>query len=192
MFHAYFFLIRRICCWYVLHLHNMKWAKWGSLLKIGEFMHDYDLATTIQYAAVFFILKIRSIFNWTLFSYFLSYKNRQKIHNQNIIQLPKTSTCWESLVQIVNIHRKNSLFPIFTKFQKCLDKDPAKRWSCERLMSHPLFEDYLLKHREDSMEHSDSHKSNRSRDKSKVFEIFVSYFAFFFALELHELYLTLS
>ncbi|XP_055306048.1 cyclin-dependent kinase-like 1 isoform X2 [Sitodiplosis mosellana] len=51
--------------------------------------------------------------------------------------------------------------------RKCLDKDPAKRWSCERLMNHPLFEDYLAKHRDDSVEHPDSYKSIRSRDKSK-------------------------
>lgn len=38
-------------------------------------------------------------------------------------------------------------------------------------MSHPLFEDYLAKQREDSVDHSDPYKSNRLRDKSKVFFI---------------------
>lgn len=38
-------------------------------------------------------------------------------------------------------------------------------------MNHPLFEDYLAKHRDDSVEQTDSYKSIRSRDKSKVFNV---------------------
>lgn len=62
------------------------------------------------------------------------------------------------------------VFFCFFPFQKCLDKDPAKRWSCERLLGHPLFEDYLAKHKDDTAVHSDPYKTNRSRDKSKVFK----------------------
>ena len=29
--------------------------------------------------------------------------------------------------------------------QKCLDKDPAKRWSCEQLLQHPFFERHSFK-----------------------------------------------
>ena len=29
--------------------------------------------------------------------------------------------------------------------QKCLDKDPAKRWSCEQLLQHPFFERFSFK-----------------------------------------------
>lgn len=57
---------------------------------------------------------------------------------------------------------------IIHQLQKCLDKDPARRWTCERLMGHPLFLDYLAKHKDDLLEQTESHKSNRSRDKSKV------------------------
>lgn len=32
--------------------------------------------------------------------------------------------------------------------QKCLDKDPAKRWSCEKLIKHSYFDDYIAKQRE--------------------------------------------
>lgn len=34
---------------------------------------------------------------------------------------------------------------MFSGTQKCVDKDPAKRWSCERLLMHPYFEDYVAK-----------------------------------------------
>lgn len=52
------------------------------------------------------------------------------------------------------------------KKQKCLDKDPAKRWPCERLLNHPLFEEYIARRKEAAAEQSDD--SNRLREKSKV------------------------
>ena len=30
-------------------------------------------------------------------------------------------------------------------FQKCLDKDPAKRWSCEQLLNHGFFDRHSFK-----------------------------------------------
>lgn len=36
------------------------------------------------------------------------------------------------------------LFP----FQKCLDKDPSRRWSCDRLLTHSYFEDYVKRQKE--------------------------------------------
>lgn len=53
--------------------------------------------------------------------------------------------------------------------QRCLDKDPEKRWTCERLLSHPLFDEYLAK-RKDAPDYVDSYKPNRIREKiiSKV------------------------
>ncbi|XP_039950372.1 cyclin-dependent kinase-like 1 isoform X1 [Bactrocera neohumeralis] len=38
--------------------------------------------------------------------------------------------------------------------KKCLDKDPAKRWSCEKLIKHSYFDDYVAKQRE--LEHVNS------------------------------------
>lgn len=38
--------------------------------------------------------------------------------------------------------------------KKCLDKDPAKRWSCDKLIKHSYFEDYIAKQRE--LEHANS------------------------------------
>ncbi|XP_061394215.1 cyclin-dependent kinase-like 1 isoform X1 [Musca vetustissima] len=32
--------------------------------------------------------------------------------------------------------------------KKCLDKDPAKRWPCEKLVKHSYFDDYIAKQRE--------------------------------------------
>lgn len=50
--------------------------------------------------------------------------------------------------------------------QKCLDKDPAKRWTCERLLNHPLFDEYIARRKEAASEQNDD--SNRPREKSKV------------------------
>ncbi|XP_030381189.1 cyclin-dependent kinase-like 1 isoform X1 [Scaptodrosophila lebanonensis] len=38
--------------------------------------------------------------------------------------------------------------------KKCLDKDPAKRWPCDKLIKHSYFDDYLAKQRE--LEHINS------------------------------------
>ena len=32
--------------------------------------------------------------------------------------------------------------------QKCLDKDPSKRWSCDRLLTHAYFEDFAKRQKE--------------------------------------------
>lgn len=61
----------------------------------------------------------------------------------------------------------SSLFCLFTnQSQKCLDKDPAKRWTCERLMHHSLFEDYIARRKDASADQADD--PNRLREKSKV------------------------
>ena len=33
----------------------------------------------------------------------------------------------------------------FFHFQKCLDKDPARRWSCEQLLHHNFFKQHSFK-----------------------------------------------
>lgn len=48
--------------------------------------------------------------------------------------------------------------------KKCLDKDPAKRWSCDRLSVHPYFDDYKLKCKELETENEDDSKQ---REKAK-------------------------
>jgi cyclin-dependent kinase-like len=56
-------------------------------------------------------------------------------------------------------------------FQKCLDKDPNKRWSCERLLTHPYFEDYIVKEKEEvttNIQETSSTANNRNREKSKI------------------------
>lgn len=130
---------------------------------------------------ILFSLRIRSIFGWT---FFLFGKFSQKVDTkwtfENNLEYQIGIEIGKMLLQsyyqkisfkirLLSWQWEVDFDVLFSLFQKCLDKDPAKRWSCERLMGHPLFEDYLAKHKEDSMEHSDSHKSNRSRDKSKVF-----------------------
>lgn len=49
-------------------------------------------------------------------------------------------------------------------FQKCVDKDPAKRWTCQQLLNHPYFDSYRA-----SLPVSDIPESARhARDKSRV------------------------
>ncbi|XP_062539033.1 cyclin-dependent kinase-like 1 isoform X1 [Armigeres subalbatus] len=53
--------------------------------------------------------------------------------------------------------------------KKCLDKDPAKRWSCERLVTHPYFEDYVSKQKEIEQTITLENQKQNSRDlKSKI------------------------
>lgn len=54
--------------------------------------------------------------------------------------------------------------------KKCLDKDPNKRWNCDRLSTHPYFEDYKAKYKE--MEAMSStpqtqYNTNKQSDKTK-------------------------
>lgn len=45
-----------------------------------------------------------------------------------------------------------------------MDKDPTKRWTCERLITHSYFEDYIAKRKEIEM----TMNLNPNREKSKV------------------------
>jgi cyclin-dependent kinase-like len=55
------------------------------------------------------------------------------------------------------------------KFKKCLDKDPNKRWSCDRLVMHPYFEDYIVKtNKEPEVTQTLPDSSSRQREKSKL------------------------
>ncbi|CAO1300513.1 unnamed protein product [Diamesa hyperborea] len=51
--------------------------------------------------------------------------------------------------------------------KKCLDKDPNKRWSCERLAQHPYFEDFVVKNKEPEIT-TNLQPDNRNREKSKI------------------------
>lgn len=44
------------------------------------------------------------------------------------------------------------LFIDFPLLQKCLDKDPAKRYSCEQLLSHAFFKNFTFKFPESELE----------------------------------------
>lgn len=50
--------------------------------------------------------------------------------------------------------------------QKCLDKDPVKRWSCERLLTHSYFDDYVAK-----LSEIENHSAMniKTREKLKVY-----------------------
>nr|CAD7451994.1 unnamed protein product [Timema tahoe] len=48
---------------------------------------------------------------------------------------------------------------------KCLDKDPAKRWSCEQLLRHPYFDNFHFKMPESELDEFE--KLRRLRDRSR-------------------------
>jgi serine/threonine protein kinase len=50
--------------------------------------------------------------------------------------------------------------------QKCVDKDPARRWSCEQLLRHPYFDNFHFKIPESELEEFD--KLRKLRDRSRV------------------------
>jgi cyclin-dependent kinase-like len=47
--------------------------------------------------------------------------------------------------------RTLSNFQMIDFLKKCLDKDPAKRWTCERLLTHSFFSDYAAQEKEMEM-----------------------------------------
>lgn len=51
-----------------------------------------------------------------------------------------------------------------------MDKDPSKRWSCERLIQHPYFDDYIVKTKETEVTTSlpPPPDSSRHREKMKI------------------------
>ncbi|PSN34748.1 Cyclin-dependent kinase-like 1 [Blattella germanica] len=50
--------------------------------------------------------------------------------------------------------------------KKCVDKDPARRWSCEQLLRHPYFDNFHFKIPESELEEFE--KLRRLRDRSRV------------------------
>lgn len=53
--------------------------------------------------------------------------------------------------------------------QKCLDKDPNKRWSCDRLLQHPYFDDYIDKTKDQEIPTTLNETRERQlREKSKI------------------------
>ena len=47
---------------------------------------------------------------------------------------------------------------MYKQFQKCLDKDPAKRWSCEQLLTHGWFKGYTFKFPDHELEQFDRYR----------------------------------
>lgn len=54
----------------------------------------------------------------------------------------------------------------YVSLQKCVDKDPARRWSCEQLLRHPYFDNFHFKIPESELEEFE--KLRRLRDRSRV------------------------
>lgn len=55
--------------------------------------------------------------------------------------------------------------------KKCLDKDPTKRWSCEKLTKHSYFDDYIAKQRE--LEHVNSLEAANLRQQQLASQQFM-------------------
>jgi cyclin-dependent kinase-like len=56
------------------------------------------------------------------------------------------------------------------KIQKCLDKDPNKRWSCDRLLQHPYFDDFIDKTKDQEITTAtlNDTRERQLREKSKI------------------------
>jgi serine/threonine protein kinase len=52
-------------------------------------------------------------------------------------------------------------------FQKCVDKDPAKRLTCDQLLAHPFFRNFSFKYPDPADEY-DGQKRVRERDRARV------------------------
>ena len=62
------------------------------------------------------------------------------------------------------MHLIKSNFNLY--FQKCVDKDPAKRLTCEQLLAHPFFRNFSFKYPE--LEDYEGQKRVRERDRARV------------------------
>lgn len=58
----------------------------------------------------------------------------------------------------------------YVESQKCLDKDPSKRWTCDKLLTHPLFDDYIAKRKEIAAEQYDAIEANRTKSKVRIIQ----------------------
>lgn len=67
--------------------------------------------------------------------------------------------------QITPLSQKMSMCNAVTLdfLEKCLDKDPGKRWTCEQLLRHPYFENFNFK-----IDDGDAHQFEKmTREKSR-------------------------
>jgi hypothetical protein len=55
------------------------------------------------------------------------------------------------------IHSEKNLHENILNFKCCLAMDPNKRWSCEALLEHPYFDNYLM-------------ETKREENKSKAYQ----------------------
>nr|XP_049704478.1 cyclin-dependent kinase-like 1 isoform X3 [Helicoverpa armigera] len=76
--------------------------------------------------------------------------------------LPEPSTVEPLEKKIPQRYSCNELVLDF--MNKCLDKDPMVRWTCEQLLRHPIFENFLF-----TVPHSDHEEYERSRRAQREF-----------------------
>lgn len=57
----------------------------------------------------------------------------------------------------------------FILSQRCLDKEPTKRWTCEELLSHPYFQHFQFELPDQELE--DFEKLRKHKDRSRVREL---------------------
>ncbi|KAL0819422.1 hypothetical protein ABMA28_007528 [Loxostege sticticalis] len=70
--------------------------------------------------------------------------------------LPEPTTIEPLEKKIPQRYANNDLIIDF--LQKCLDKDPMMRWTCEQLLRHPIFENFLF-----TVPHSDHEEYEKAR-----------------------------
>ncbi|XP_021209266.1 cyclin-dependent kinase-like 1 isoform X5 [Bombyx mori] len=77
--------------------------------------------------------------------------------------LPEPTTLEPLEKKIPPRYANNELILDFLK--KCLDKDPMMRWTCEQLLRHPIFENFLF-----TVPHSDHEEYERARRAQHEFK----------------------
>lgn len=80
------------------------------------------------------------------------------------IKLPMCNQTTIDFLKVQAVLKLDWCFLLPDLFQKCLDKDPLKRWTCDMLLTHDYFENFNFK-----VDESDSQSFEKmSRDRSRV------------------------
>jgi cyclin-dependent kinase-like len=115
---------------------------------------------------------IRSTVGDLLQRHMLAFKNNDffqgiilPVPQQTVPLEAKLPMCNQTTIDFLKVTQKHFLLQIMIRtFQKCLDKDPLKRWTCDMLLTHDYFENFNFK-----VDETDTQNFEKlSRDRSRV------------------------
>jgi serine/threonine protein kinase len=110
----------------------------------------------------------RSLLHWFQLKYFCILAHSCINFIPGPPPLPPSHAGWSTHIAVVTLPSSLLVSNYFTFFvlQKCVDKDPARRWSCEQLFRHPYFDNFHFKIPDSELEEFE--KLRRLRDRSRV------------------------